>query len=82
MVAARSPAESSSRPGLRFSRVSSVNVNSNSVAQQPMRARIYRAHPSILDQWVRRVHKQMSRSDGQSEARPPVFESPSKLVTH
>ncbi|GFX29324.1 hypothetical protein TNCV_3218581 [Trichonephila clavipes] len=27
------------------------------------------------------VHEQMSRSGGQSEARPPVFKSPSKLGT-
>ncbi|GFW98993.1 hypothetical protein TNCV_1782121 [Trichonephila clavipes] len=28
------------------------------------------------------VHEQMSQSGGQSEARPPVFKSPSKLSTH
>ncbi|GFW83416.1 hypothetical protein TNCV_2545141 [Trichonephila clavipes] len=28
------------------------------------------------------VHEQMSRSSGQSEARPPAFKSPSKLGTH
>ncbi|GFW42350.1 uncharacterized protein TNCV_239471 [Trichonephila clavipes] len=28
------------------------------------------------------VHKHMSRSGGQSEAKPPVFKSPSKLGTH
>ncbi|GFV63262.1 uncharacterized protein TNCV_1732021 [Trichonephila clavipes] len=29
-----------------------------------------------------KMHEQMSRSGGQSEARPPVFKSPSKLGTH
>ncbi|GFW45668.1 hypothetical protein TNCV_3246051 [Trichonephila clavipes] len=28
------------------------------------------------------MHEQMSRSGGQSEARPPVLKSPSKLSTH
>ncbi|GFV96844.1 hypothetical protein TNCV_4350571 [Trichonephila clavipes] len=28
------------------------------------------------------THERMSRSDGQSEARPSVFKSPSKLSTH
>ncbi|GFW35394.1 uncharacterized protein TNCV_2611931 [Trichonephila clavipes] len=28
------------------------------------------------------LHEQMSRSGGQSDARPPVFKSPSKLDTH
>ncbi|GFU37534.1 hypothetical protein TNCV_4274621 [Trichonephila clavipes] len=46
--------------------------------QQPMSARAYCAHPSILDHWVLRC---MSRcpDQGQSEARPPIFKSPSKL---
>ncbi|GFT01838.1 hypothetical protein TNCV_4206131 [Trichonephila clavipes] len=39
------------------------------VAQQPMKARAYCAHPSIRAE----VYEQMSRSGGQSEARPPVF---------
>ncbi|GFX25051.1 hypothetical protein TNCV_4260181 [Trichonephila clavipes] len=30
----------------------------------------------------KRVHEQISRSGDQSEARPPVFKSPSKLGTH
>ncbi|GFV78580.1 hypothetical protein TNCV_1888861 [Trichonephila clavipes] len=54
-------------------------VCSNSVAQQPMRARTYCAHRSIRDHWALRC---MSRSGGHSEARPPVFKSPSKLGTH
>ncbi|GFX63981.1 hypothetical protein TNCV_41571 [Trichonephila clavipes] len=47
-----------------------------------MRAGSYCAHPSIRDHWGAEEHGQMFRSGGQSEARPPVFKSPSKLRTH
>ncbi|GFV24516.1 hypothetical protein TNCV_814001 [Trichonephila clavipes] len=48
-----------------------------------MRARDYCANRSIRDHLLgTEMHEQMSRSGGQSEARPPVFKSPSKLSTH
>ncbi|GFX58257.1 hypothetical protein TNCV_4050151 [Trichonephila clavipes] len=50
--------------------------NSYSVAQQYMRVKVYCAHPRISDH---QAHEQMSRSDGQSEARTPVFKSPESL---
>ncbi|GFT19438.1 putative RNA-directed DNA polymerase from transposon BS [Trichonephila clavipes] len=48
------------------------------MTRQAMRVRDYCAHPSICDQ--RELLK--SRSGGQSEVRPSVFKSPSKLSTH
>ncbi|GFV93514.1 hypothetical protein TNCV_1988281 [Trichonephila clavipes] len=47
-----------------------------------MRARAYCAHPSIRDHLGAEVHQQMSRSGGQTEARPSVFKSQSKLGTY
>ncbi|GFT03368.1 hypothetical protein TNCV_2985351 [Trichonephila clavipes] len=54
--------------------------NSNSIAQQPMRPRAYRAYPSMRDHWALRCI--MSLSGGQSEAKPPMFQASSKLGTH
>ncbi|GFY00475.1 hypothetical protein TNCV_1665141 [Trichonephila clavipes] len=42
-----------------------------------MRAKAYCAHPSKRDRWTLRCVNIMSRSGGQSEARPQVFKSPS-----
>ncbi|GFX51606.1 uncharacterized protein TNCV_5013101 [Trichonephila clavipes] len=56
--------------------------NSNSVAQQSMRARAYCALPSIRDHWALRC---MSRCPDQVislKREPNVFKSPSKLGTH
>ncbi|GFU78672.1 hypothetical protein TNCV_2302831 [Trichonephila clavipes] len=47
-----------------------------------MRVRTYWAHPSIHRPLDAEVHEQVSRSGGQSEARPPVIKFPSKLGTH
>ncbi|GFU62555.1 hypothetical protein TNCV_1313911 [Trichonephila clavipes] len=61
----------------------SVKLNSNSVAQHPMKTNAYCALPSIHSILLgAEVHEQMSRSGGQSEVRTPVFLSPSKLGTH
>ncbi|GFX03358.1 hypothetical protein TNCV_3555841 [Trichonephila clavipes] len=46
-----------------------VATNSNSVAQQSMRAKQSCAHLSIRERWALRLHEQMSRSGGQSEAK-------------
>ncbi|GFT67536.1 hypothetical protein TNCV_2361341 [Trichonephila clavipes] len=51
----------------------------SSLAQQPMSARAYCAHPSILGA---EVHEQVSRSGDQSQTRCLVFKSPMKLGTH
>ncbi|GFY35132.1 transposable element Tc3 transposase [Trichonephila clavipes] len=45
-----------------------------------MRTRVYCGHPSIRDHLGVEVHEQMSRSGGQSEARPPVIKSQASLV--
>ncbi|GFW24800.1 endonuclease-reverse transcriptase [Trichonephila clavipes] len=58
-----------------------TSSNSNLVAQRPMRTRAYYAHPSIRDPWALR-YEQMPQSGSQSEERPAVFKSPSKLGTH
>ncbi|GFT04439.1 hypothetical protein TNCV_1929591 [Trichonephila clavipes] len=41
-----------------------------------MRARAFCAHPSTCDHWALRCMSQMSRSGGQSEAKPPVLKYP------
>ncbi|GFY02469.1 hypothetical protein TNCV_3503501 [Trichonephila clavipes] len=54
--------------------------NSNSVAQQPMRARTYCAHPSIRDHWALRCMSRCTDSGGQFEARPQCLSSQRSLV--
>ncbi|GFY06677.1 hypothetical protein TNCV_3525331 [Trichonephila clavipes] len=48
-----------------------------------MRARVYCTHPSTHDHWALKcMSRCLNRTGGQSEERPPVFKSPSKLGTH
>ncbi|GFX02535.1 hypothetical protein TNCV_727891 [Trichonephila clavipes] len=55
-------------------------LNSNSVTQQLMRARIYCAHPSIRDHSDICSRKQMSQSGGHSEAGPQCLSPQESLV--
>ncbi|GFU50315.1 HTH_Tnp_Tc3_2 domain-containing protein [Trichonephila clavipes] len=58
------------------------NSDSNSVVQQPMRARAYCAHPSIRDHWALRCMNICTDQVVSLQRDPPVIKSPSKIGTH